>query len=183
MRYLIFLLLCSLGWAQPTVLGSNPPPDKRTAFELGLVTLPPSLRFEAWQPMDCDALAQPLSEEWLQNLTEAQKQNWAWWATHRNGLLFMSYFSIPKPALTLTAGGMWQPSSLVISCGEGRIRISMKTGEVTFEDCELDEAARTFWFKVSAAWPYFRTAVIEFHEEEQRNKRFRVVGTKEWDHD
>jgi len=38
-----------------------------------------------------------------------------------------------------------QPKNLVISCGKGRVSISLETGMVTFEDCTPDEAAKSFW--------------------------------------
>lgn len=47
-----------------------------------------------------------------------------------------------------------QPAqNLIVSCGNGQVTISLKTGAVTFKDCEPDEGARRFWDAVEHMFP------------------------------
>jgi hypothetical protein len=68
-------------------------------------------------------------------------------------------FRVASPELAV-----FRPSSLTIMCGSGHISISMKDGSVTFHNCDPDEAARQFWFKVEQAFPYFRSAILAGHK-------------------
>lgn len=50
---------------------------------------------------------------------------------------------------------------LNITVGEkGFVTISLRDGSVKFENCEVDEAAKSFWNAVSLAFPAHRDAIM-----------------------
>lgn len=50
-------------------------------------------------------------------------------------------------------------SDLKISCQVGFITISLRTGEITYENCDPSEAARAFWESVTLAFPSIRDQI------------------------
>lgn len=43
--------------------------------------------------------------------------------------------------------------NITISCGKGTISISTETGKVTLNNCEVDDAAKSFWNAVEMVFP------------------------------
>lgn len=56
-------------------------------------------------------------------------------------------------AQTLSIGTITGPTSLTFSCGKGQVAISMDTGKVTLTNCEVDDAAKSFWKAVERFAP------------------------------
>lgn len=63
-------------------------------------------------------------------------------------------FTIPADqTLTLKS---FEPTALTMTCGEGQVVISLKTGKVTLNNCTLDDGAKAFWKAVEHMFPRAR---------------------------
>lgn len=49
--------------------------------------------------------------------------------------------------------------NLQISCGMGFVSINLGTGEVTYDNCDPEQAARAFWDAVTRLYPSVRETI------------------------
>jgi hypothetical protein len=69
------------------------------------------------------------------------------------------------------------PHSLIVECGKGAVRISLKTGIAEFIDCDPDEATKALW---NGLKPFFERAIEEKCKEKEQNPSINYSGKDMW---